>query len=599
MIRRWRFQLVGLVVALLTVSVTVVPRPAMATTPAPAATGWYVTDQAGAGGIELLQIRRDTPRARGWVARMPRSGLHRLRTVMASEQLVGGRRDLVTDLCARVHCHAAINGDRWEVHGHDAGRLAGAVAIAGELIATQPRPPSGRAAHLLVGADGSMDGTIAFQLPIEPEVSVGESVLPVEVNRQPTPERMSVIDRRYSTETRTPPETVEYLFSATGPDAEQVLTPMQRRTGSGPIPPAALVLAANGADAVARADEWWAEALLAEQATYRSGLGNLREVIGGSPLLLDGALYGFPDGDSDGRHPRSVIGWDDEDVWLVAVDGRQPDWSTGLTLIESAQLLRWLGATDALNLDGGASSTFVGFDRLRNRPSDGRQRAVASALVLMPPENQVGSPPPARSLDPACPPDRTPANPFPDATGSVHTGAIACMGWWTLTTGTADGTYEPLRSVRRDQMAAFLARYLSQAGVTLPPAPPDAFPDDDGSVHEPWIDALAAMGVIGGRADGTFLPGGPVTRGQMATFLARAVPHATGQALPRTTDFFADDSGDVHEASINGLAESRIAGGTADGRYRSADPVRRDQMASFLARALSAAVEAGTTAPPG
>ncbi len=594
-----RFPLAALVVALLAVTATVVPRSATAATPAPAATGWYVTDQDSAGGIEIVHVRRDQPLARGWVAKIPRSGLYRLRTVMASEQLVGGARDFVPNLCARVHCHAAINGDRWDIDGHDVGRLAGAVAIAGELIATQPRPPSGLAAHLMIGNDGSTDGTIAFQLPIGPEVAVGESVLPVEVNRQPTPERMSVINRRYSTETRTPPETVEYIFSTAGTHAEQTLTPIQRRTGSGPIPPSALVLAANGAEAVARADEWWAEALLAERATYRSGIGNLREVIGGSPLLLDGATYGFPDGDSDGRHPRSMVGWDDANVWIATVDGRQPEWSTGLTLVEAAQMMRWLGATDALNLDGGTSSAFVGFGQLRNRPSDGNRRPVASALVMMPPENRFGPPPPARSLDPACPPDRVPANPFPDAAGSVHRDAIACMAWWDITTGTGAGTYEPLRSVRRDQMAAFLARFLYRAGVPLPPDPPDAFPDDDASIHEPWINALTELGIIGGRADGHFSPGGPVTRGQMAAFLARAVPHATNQQeLANTTDFFADDSGDVHEPNINRLTEAGIAGGTADGDYRAGDPVRRDQMASFLARALSTSVDAGAAAPP-
>ena len=173
------------------------------------------------------------------------------------------------------------------------------------------------------------------------------------------------------------------------------------------------------------------------------------------------------------------------------------------------------------------------------------------------------------------------------------------MAWWEITSGTGPGTYDPLRSVRRDQMAAFLARYLYRSGVPLPSNPPDAFPDDERSVHEPWINALAQMGVIGGRADGRYAPAGEVTRGQMATFLARAIPLATGATLPNTTDFFADDSGDVHEPNINKVTQARIAGGTADGRYRSGAPVRRDQMASFLARALTSSVEAGKTSPPG
>ncbi len=77
------------------------------------------------------------------------------------------------------------------------------------------------------------------------------------------------------------------------------------------------------------------------------------------------------------------------------------------------------------------------------------------------------------------------------------------------------------------------------------------------------------------------------------------MPLATGVPMANTTDYFNDDSGDVHERSINRLTEARVAGGTVDGRYRSSAAVRRDQMASFLARVLSAAVEAGQATPPG
>jgi len=192
-----------------------------------------------------------------------------------------------------------------------------------------------------------------------------------------------------------------------------------------------------------------------------------------------------------------------------------------------------------------------------------------------------------------------PPSPFRDTGGNLHERAITCMAWWDVAAGTGPGAYSPGRSVRRDQMATFLARMLYQAGVPFPAHPPDAFPDDDGSLHEPLIDAMAALGVVGGRADGTYGPSGPVTRGQMATFLARALPMATRAALANTTDYFNDDSGDVHEQAINQITEAGIAGGSADGRYRDGAPVRRDQMASFLARVLASTVQAGHAAPPG
>jgi len=598
--RHLPLTLLAAVLGLLLISLGMPAEAEVTAQAAPGASGWSIVAREAAAGIEILSLRRDDPLTRAKVAMMPRSGLYRLRTVLADDQLVGAQRDLTTNMCARVNCHAAVNGDRWDLFGADAGRLTGAVAVAGELIATQPLPPADPYAHLMIGRDGSMRGTIQFPMPIEPEVAAGGAALPVDVNRQPMPDRTSVITRRYADESRTPPGTVEYVLSAIGgTQDERVLQPIERRAGSGPIPESSLVVAANGTEAIARADAWWTEALTAGRATFRTGLNGTREIIGGSPLLLAGGSYAFPTGDSDGRQPRTIIGWDATRVWLVTVDGRRPGWSGGVTYVEAAQMMRWLGATDALNLDGGGSSTFVGFGDLRSWPSEDVQRDVASAIVIMPPEGQVGPPPPARSLEPACPPGRTPPNPFRDALGSVHSGAIGCAAWWDLTSGTAAGTYEPLRAVRRDQMAAFLARYLYRSGVPFPANPPDAFPDDDRSVHEPLIDALAAMGVISGRADGRFAPSGEVTRGQMATFLARAIPLATGAPLANTTDFFADDSGDVHEQAINKVTEAAVAGGTTDGRYRAGAPVRRDQMASFLARALSMSVQAGKASPPG
>jgi hypothetical protein len=67
-----------------------------------------------------------------------------------------------------------------------------------------------------------------------------------------------------------------------------------------------------------------------------------------------------------------------------------------------------------------------------------------------------------------------------------------------------------------------LAAVLTAAGVELPTDPPDAFADDDGSVHEPAIDALAAVGVVTGRLDRTFGPTADVRRDQLAALVVRA-----------------------------------------------------------------------------
>ena len=89
------------------------------------------------------------------------------------------------------------------------------------------------------------------------------------------------------------------------------------------------------------------------------------------------------DGKSKDRHPRSIIGWNTEFLFLVVVDGRAPQVAVGMTYSELAKLAQDLGCTEALNLDGGGSSTLWANGRVLNTPSDQAQRLVANALVLV------------------------------------------------------------------------------------------------------------------------------------------------------------------------------------------------------------------------
>jgi exopolysaccharide biosynthesis protein len=92
------------------------------------------------------------------------------------------------------------------------------------------------------------------------------------------------------------------------------------------------------------------------------------------------------------RNPRTAAGIANRGrrLILVVVDGRQKGYSDGMTLTELASLMLSLGARDAINLDGGGSSTLVYADsaakamRVANRPSDPTgERPVGDALAVV------------------------------------------------------------------------------------------------------------------------------------------------------------------------------------------------------------------------
>ncbi len=170
---------------------------------------------------------------------------------------------------------------------------------------------------------------------------------------------------------------------------------------------------------------------------------------------------------------------------------------------------------------------------------------------------------------------------FTDDDGSIHEENIEAIAAAGITAGCdATGTlFCPSSLVTRGQMATFLARALD-----LPASTTDWFPDDDGSTHEANINAIADAGITLGLADGTYNPAGVVRRDQMASFLARGIDGLADA----TTDYFTDDDGNVHEMAINQMAENAISLGcnAAGTEYCPSDDVRRGQMASFLARGL-------------
>ncbi|MGI8793436.1 MAG: phosphodiester glycosidase family protein, partial [Acidimicrobiales bacterium] len=145
------------------------------------------------------------------------------------------------------------------------------------------------------------------------------------------------------------------------------------------------------------------------------------ESIGAHPVLIrKGERLALNDSDNKvaARHPRTLAGWTaDGELLLVTIDGRQPGHSAGATLAEAADVMLALGATNAVNLDGGGSTTFVGpcdagSSCVLNRPSDRRERHVSSALVLVPRDGVVVNAAQAKPPTPTPPPAPAPVRPL-------------------------------------------------------------------------------------------------------------------------------------------------------------------------------------------
>lgn len=169
--------------------------------------------------------------------------------------------------------------------------------------------------------------------------------------------------------------------------------------------------------------------------------------------------------------------------------------------------------------------------------------------------------------------------PFPDVDpDSVHAPNIADLAARGITTGDADGNYNPNDDVTRAQFATFLVRALE-----IDPVDDGPFDDVDAdNVHAPNINAAAEAEITTGVTPTTFDPNGQITRDQVASLLARAFELDEIEDGPFTDV----DAGSVHAGNINAVAEAGITTGVTDTTFNPDGTVTRAQMASLLIRAL-------------
>ena len=272
-----------------------------------------------------------------------------------------------------------------------------------------------------------------------------------------------------------------------------------------------------------------------------------------------------------------------DDPWSVAEAAQNPRASWSATL--PADRLQTLVSSELVSITrvqildrtpGGTPRTLrlTGSDGSGNqvridwpsggKPAGARLRAAYGGSVL--PSQQLSSVEVVSTV------------PFTDIVGSGHERSIAFAYEAGITKGVSSTRYAPAQGVTREQMASFLGRTFD-----LPAGAEVTFGDvEPGSTHASAIGSLAAAGITQGCAPGRFCPREPVSREQMASFLSRALG-LTPAGEPHFRDVAA---GSTHADAVAALAEAGLTAGCTAELYCPREVVTRGQMATFLHRAV-------------
>lgn len=297
-----------------------------------------------------------------------------------------------------------------------------------------------------------------------------------------------------------------------------------------------------------------------------------------------------------GRNPRTAIAVDATGtrVFLVTVDGRNDGHSNGTSLTELASYLISLGATSAINLDGGGSTAMVArvpgghYPTLVNRPSDGNERRVSSILQVVnhAPQGTVSAIKLGNSSSEVMKDSSIQMtvsyawdeylNPIyidPASMNWTVEGNIGTMSGTTFTATTPGegkivGEYEGVR-----------------AEVPVKVVVPEEKPvyKDVHSTHWAFeaIQKLNERELIKGYVDGTFKPANTITRGEAAVIIARALNLSAKGNNPFSdvrTNYYA------HNAIV-AVAEQGIITGRQAGKFNPDGKLTRAEMATILTRA--------------
>ena len=320
------------------------------------------------------------------VVRGPRPvGLYRLRPVLSNESIV--LRETVSAMQKRLSTQATSVGVNGDYFAPSDGRPTG-IFLRDGILAT---PPNSARSSAGITLDGLLDvRRVSFRGTWR---GTGQRRALNFLNKAPGTNGISLFTSDWGAST---PRVAGAFLVALGsfPQATpntDLAVPVTAASAATSlrIEPGTAVLVARGTAAA----KLQAEAVPGTVVTLRLILqpdwSVVSDAIGGGPLLVrDGApVYrsneGFTTSQLAPRGPRTAVGQRaDGGIVLLTTDGRQPGLSVGMTNFELAQALVRFGAVRGMGLDGGGSSTLAFEGAVLNSPSDGRERAVSTALML-------------------------------------------------------------------------------------------------------------------------------------------------------------------------------------------------------------------------
>jgi len=329
-------------------------------------------------------------------------GLYDLQPVLSNGTIVG--RETVTSMQRRLSRQATIVGVNADYFNLDDGYPSGIFMRDGVLLG---RPYSARAT-LGIGLDGLL--RIA-RIGFFGTWGIGDAERQRldQLNRPLEKGEIGLFTPAWGSATPSAPNAVDVVLSGFPPASGNVdLTGTIVSAGIGggtPIPDGGAVLQAIGPPGKALLSEALAGLPLTVKLILKPWWEQVKDAIGGGPAIVRHGRISLPTTEAFtsaqllGRDPRTAVGQrGDGRIVLVTVDGRQSG-SAGVTLYDLAVELVRLGVVTGMSFDSGGSTQLAFDGGILNSPSDGGERPVSDALMIMyygayadPPENGVVSP---------------------------------------------------------------------------------------------------------------------------------------------------------------------------------------------------------------